>query len=91
LSDIIEEIENEYTKSQIIQGICNLILQFRIEKDKDIDKKNEKWGPLDILDYLMDKNESPKSFFPNANEISKEVLVKQINMDSEFLKDYFKE
>lgn len=89
LHEIVGELQEKHNKSQITQGICNLILQFRIEKDKDIDTKSKEWGPMDILEYLMDKHESPRSFFPNTNDISKEVLVKQMNADSEFLKDYF--
>lgn len=89
LHNIIEELEEKHNKTQIMQGICNLILQFRIEKDMDIDTKSKEWGPIDILEYLMDKYESPRSFFPNINEINKEVLVEQINADSELLRDYF--
>lgn len=88
LNEVIGTINKSYTKDQVIQAICNLILLERLKRDDkhqiDINKRGY---DLDIIYYLTETFESFDSHFPEDKYFTKQAVEKQIRSDAKFLKE----
>lgn len=80
---IFYELIEDFDKDIIIQAICNIVIEHRLlEKDIDVNKISA----VDLIQYLVDNYESPRSQFPKENDYTKEMILEQINKDEEYYK-----
>ncbi len=83
LSDEIKELMSKYEKSEILQAICNIILDFRIKK-QGLRLKSS----IEILDYLLNSYEDYNSLYPNKpymyslENIEKQIVINK-NIDKQ--------
>lgn len=91
LQVLIEDLKEEYSLSQVIQAICNLVLLERLQfENLEHIIRNQEDFHMNILTYLDENPEEFNSYFPAFDQISKEKIKQQIQLD---IKDYesFKE
>lgn len=91
LEIIIEKLEKEYEKDQIVQAICNLTIFERIKQNVDLSSDFTSQGyPNRILDYLLFTFESFDSYYPDDDFYTEEKIIQQIQNDKNELTQYFK-
>ncbi|KAF6700423.1 hypothetical protein [Bacillus sp. EKM501B] len=92
LSDAIKHLSEIYSYSQILQAICNIVLNFRLEEEgiKEITKNPEQFQ-INILEYILENYEEFDSPFPDFNQIDKVQIEAQIKLDVESHKASLKE
>lgn len=80
---ILVELEERFSKSIIIQAICNIVLEYRILEDNlDFDKSSS----IHWFEYLINDYETPKSKFPEDKNYTVDDVLQQIIKDEEYLK-----
>lgn len=80
-NNILDALRENFEKDIIIQAICNIVLEYRLsEENVDVDRNSE----IDIIQYLANNYESPRSKFPKDNEYTKEMILEQIKRDEEY-------
>jgi len=84
-NSILQDLENTYEKNVIIQAICNRTLLHRIKLENKLDMLKDNYY-INILEYLLDSYESVRSSFPNESEFTKELLIKQMELDKGVLR-----
>lgn len=82
---IMLHLEHTYEKDIIIQAICNLTLLHRITIENKLDMLKGNYY-INILEYLLDSYESVRSSFPNESYFTKELLIKQMELDKDLFK-----
>lgn len=90
LEIIIEKLEKEYEKDQIVQAICNLTIFERLKQNVDLSSDFTGQGyPNHILDYLLFTFESFDSYYPDDDFYTEEKIIQQIKNDKNELEQYF--
>ncbi|MDP5199006.1 hypothetical protein [Flavobacterium sp. DG2-3] len=90
LEIIIEKLEKEYEKDQIVQAICNLTIFERLKQNVDLSSDFTGQGyPNRILDYLLFTFESFDSYYPDDDFYTEERIIQQIQNDKNELTQYF--
>jgi hypothetical protein len=92
LSAAIKHLREFYSYSQILQAICNIVLNFRLEKEgyQEITKDTEQFQ-IKILEYMLENYEDFNSPFPDFDKIDKSQIEAQIKLDVEDYKALLKE
>lgn len=90
LEIIIEKLEKEFEKDQVMQAICNLTIFERLKQNADLTCDFTGLGyPNRILDYLLFTFESFDSYYPDDEFYTEERIIQQIQNDKNELTQYF--
>lgn len=87
LEGTIKGVSTKYSKDQITQAVCNLIL-FERMKQSNVPTINtvEKGYDLKIIEYLSENYESYSSYFPETESFTKQKIERQIRLDEQSFK-----
>ncbi|WP_408956129.1 hypothetical protein [Natroniella sp. ANB-PHB2] len=92
LKEAINNLLKDYSESQIIQAVCNLVLFYRLKKRESIeDLFEEENYHLNILEYLLNEVEDFNSYFPSEDYLDEKIIRKQIKLDTNEMKKLTKE
>lgn len=79
--DVVQELLLSYEKTIVVQAICNLILFHRLKVEGKLEILQKDYY-MNILEYLLDNYESLRSCFPDESEITKDLILEQIELDN---------
>lgn len=83
-------LERKFTRLQITQAICNLILHERLKRESHYNKFTGFGHTGKIIEYLSQNFESFDSFFPDDNFFKSALIRNQIEQDTSELNFFLK-
>ncbi|TCC88656.1 hypothetical protein EZ428_18640 [Pedobacter frigiditerrae] len=89
VSEITKTINTRYSRDQVFQAICNILLFERLKRNDASKVKTDSAGyDLSLLEHLIETHESFDSYFPETSFFTKQSIEKQIRLDEKYFKTH---